>query len=88
MCHDFSSWKADTERCISRELNYDNMSYTFPPLCNQTGIDCLKSLHYDWRKYCPNNDERCESNDEEEHFFCNDSKTCIPKGEHIQFTFI
>ena len=58
--------------------------FTFPPLCNRTEFDCMKNYYADFRKYCPNKDESCEDYaHQENHFFCNDSKTCITKGEFI-----
>ena len=76
LCHDFSFWKAEIGRCIPKKL-LDSDFYTFPPLCNRTEFDCMDGM---WRKYCPNNkDKSCWNYDQEKHFFCNDSKTCIPK---------
>ena len=83
LCHDFSFWKSKTGRCIPKKLN-DNEHYefySFPPLCNRTEFDCMNSVSF--TKYCPNKDENCESHDKETHFFCSNSKTCIPKGELI-----
>ena len=82
MCHDFTFWKAETGRCIPKKLNYDAQFkyYTFPPLCNRTEFGCMDTHYPTFANYCPNKDESCESYD---HFLCNSSKTCIPKGELI-----
>ena len=81
LCHDLSFWKAETGRCIPKKMNnHENADYySFPPLCNRTEFDCMDGLFTD---YCPNNkDKSCEDYDQEKHFFCNDSETCIPTGE-------
>ena len=80
LCHDFSFWQAETRRCIPKELHD---YYSFPPLCNRTEFNCMDGGLENLRQYCPNKDESCEDYDQEKHFFCNDSKTCIPKGEFI-----
>ena len=84
LCHDFSFWKAETGRCIPMKMNNveEYMYYTFPPLCNRTEFDCMDSLWADMKKYCPNKDKSCA---EEQHFFCNDSKTCIPNGNNLTY---
>ena len=76
LCHDFGFWKAETGRCIPKEMNDedDDKYYTFPPLCKRTEFNCMYGRFKD---YCPNKDESCE---DEQHFFCNESKTCIPNG--------
>ena len=79
LCYDFSFWQAETQRCIPKEL-YDEVTengYTFPSICNRTNFDCMQSYVPYFTKYCPNKDKSC---DQENHFFCNDSRTCIPKG--------
>ena len=88
LCHDFSFWNAETARCIPKELhdNQTKLDYTFPPLCNRTEFDCLNAKE-EFRKYCPNKDKNCESYSQENHFFCNKSKTCIPKGKLIFFAY-
>ena len=59
--------------------------YTFPPLCKRAEFDCSDSWAFtDEISYCPNKDKSCEGYDSygwEDPFFCNNSKTCIPKGE-------
>ena len=82
LCHDFSFWETETGRCIPKKLNDDDNSYAFPPLCNRTEFDCLDSYWTFLLKYCPNKDKSCESYGQK-HFFCNISKTCIPKGDLI-----
>ena len=79
LCHDLSFWKAETGRCIPKKMNnHENADYySFPPLCNRTEFDCMDGL---FNLYCPNNNNSCVDYDQEKHFFCNDSKTCIPKG--------
>ena len=79
LCHDFSFWKAETGRCIPKEIFDEELNtyYSFPPICNRTEFDCIDGY---FNKYCPNNYESCE---EENYFFCNESKTCVPKGEII-----
>ena len=79
LCHDFSFWKADTGRCIPKEMHEGEIYYSFPPLCNRTEFECMKGTST-YKKYCPNKDKRCE---EEQHFFCNVSKTCIPNGNNL-----
>ena len=81
LCHDFSFWKAETGRCIPKKMcdEQSNDYYTFPPLCNQTEVDCTEGL---FTHYCPNKDESCVK---EQHFFCNDSKTCIPNGNNLTY---
>ena len=80
MCHDFSFWKTETGKCIPKEMN-GYPSYTFPPLCNRTEFNCMDGW---FNYYCPNNkDKSCEDYNQEKHFFCNGSETCIPKGELI-----
>ena len=82
LCHDFSFWKAETGRCIPEKMNDDETQgyYTFPPLCNRTEFDCMNNTLDYFTKYCSNKDESCESDDQEKNFFCNNSNTCIPKG--------
>ena len=82
LCHDFSFWQAETGRCIPKKAyDYEHMEiYIFTPLCNWTEFDCTKN-DYPFRRYCPNKDNSCESYDQEKFFFCNKSKTCIPKGK-------
>ena len=83
LCHDFSFWRAETGRCIPKKM-FDEVSYTFPPLCNRTEFDCMDGDYESFIQYCPHRDESCESYaPQEDYFFCNDSKTCIPKGEFI-----
>ena len=85
LCYDFSFWQAGTGRCIPKEMYDDeNRGYSFTPLCNRTEFDCMHGVFTD---YCPNKDESCEDYDDdpEKLFFCNDSKTCIPKGEFIGY---
>ena len=72
LCHDFSFWEAETRRCIPKKVNE---FYTFPPLCNRTEFNCMLGM---LPFYCPNKDKSCEGYD---HFSCNNSKTCIPKGD-------
>ena len=84
LCHDFSFWQAESRRCIPKEMYEDETLtfYIFPPLCNRTEFDCRSPIE-SFRKYCPNKDESCERYDKEKYFFCNESKTCIPKGKLI-----
>ena len=87
LCHDFSFWKAETGRCVSKEM-YDfdeKKDYSFPPLCNRTEFNCMDENIPNLKQYCPNRDKSCEK---EHHFFCNDSKTCIPNGNYLTFTFL
>ena len=57
--------------------NNDKGFYTYPSICNRTE-DCL----YGWlTDYCPNKHESCEG--KEKHFFCSESKTCIPNGNNF-----
>lgn len=88
MCIDYSFWNTETLRCIPKELNdYDDFRfYAFPPLCNRTEFDCLNAGIEYFRKYCPNKDENCQSYSQREHFFCDKSRTCIPKGTCISIT--
>ena len=83
LCHDFSFWQAGTGRCIPKRMNEDPY-YSFPSLCNQTEFNCMDIVQLS-RKYCPNKDVSCDGYGQGKHFFCNDSKTCIPKGEFIRY---
>ena len=82
LCYDFSIWNAESGRCIPKKMNdYENGEfYSFPPLCNRTEFNC-KEAQSPFDYYCPNKGEICEVDDQGTHFFCKDSKTCIPKGE-------
>ena len=86
LCHDYSFWQTETGRCIPKKL-FDEESkahYAFSPLCNRTEFNCTDGYLSSFRKYCPNKDISCESYaPQEKYFFCNDSKTCIPKGKFI-----
>ena len=76
LCYDFSFWKAETGRCIPKKMHDETgRYYTFPPLCNRTEFDCMSAPDV-LTEYCPNNHKSCEG-----YFFCNYSKTCIPKGK-------
>ena len=60
------------------------ISYIFPPLCNRTEFNCMSGKYEPFKKYCPNIVENCEifeSYGWKDPFFCNNSKTCIPKGK-------
>ena len=59
--------------------------YSFPPLCNRTEFNCMNSSLEFFKNYCPNKDKSCEGYDQEKHFFCENSKTCIPKGEFVPY---
>ena len=83
LCYDFSFWKAETGRCIPKKLNDKSRHYSFPPICNRSEFDCNKVDRH-LTKYCPNKDESCI---EEQHFFCNGSKTCIPNGNNLTYIF-
>ena len=85
LCLDFTFWKAETGRCIPKKMNNDEeyVFYTYPPLCNRTEFDCIYGK---WPQYCPNVADNCELYNLGEHFFCKNSKTCIPKGELFSFT--
>ena len=83
LCHDFSFWQAETGRCIPKEMYDDEYGYySFPPLCNRTKFNCMEEGKQSLKQYCPNKDKSCE---EEQHFFCNESKTCIPDGKDSNF---
>ena len=43
MCHDFSFWEAETERCIPKKMIEDETPYyyAFPPLCERKEFDCM-----------------------------------------------
>ena len=81
LCHDFSFWERENGRCIPMKMKNHTLHryYTFPPLCNRTEREC--GSYGFVNQYCPNKDESCEDYDQEKHFFCNKSKTCIPKGK-------
>ena len=82
MCHDFAFWQSETGRCIAKEY-LESKQYTFPPICNRTEFNCMDG---DFWNYCPNKDKSCEGYKVygwEDPFFCNNSKTCIPKGKPI-----
>ena len=85
LCYDFSFWRTETGRCIPMEMNYEetDRGYIFPPLCNRTEFNCLDNIFEPFRKYCPNNNDSCESYDQKKDFFCINSKTCVPKGDLI-----
>ena len=83
LCHDFSFWRAETGRCIPKEMYDDEYGYySFPPLCNRTEFNCMSEALDYFHQYCPNKDKSCEY-EVEQHFFCNESKTCIPNGNFI-----
>ena len=81
LCHDFSFWRTETGRCIPKKMYNEQTDeyYAFSPLCNRTDFDCTDGW---WTDYCPNRGEICV---EEHHFFCNDSKTCIPNGNNLSY---
>ena len=81
LCFDFSFWKAETGRCIPKDLISGLNFYTFTPLCNRTEYKCTDQFYDTWKEYCPNKDESCEGYGQETHFFCKESKTCIPIGK-------
>ena len=78
LCSDFTLWTTEGGRCIPKELNDGENLRTFPPICDRNKFDCLDSFFKD---YCPNKDKSCKDYTQEEHFFCNKSKTCIPNGK-------
>ena len=57
LCHDFSLWETETGRCIPKELDDEESepkrSYSFPPLCNRTELNCNNAYYPTFRKYCP-----------------------------------
>ena len=83
LCYDLGFWKTEASRCIPRTLNHNEhyKYYSFPPLCDRTEFDCMDAF-ITLRNYCPNQDESCA---EEQHFFCNESKTCIPNGNNFAY---
>ena len=80
LCHDFSFWQAETGRCIPKDmLVHPNVS-TWPPLCKRASFDCTMGF---FKEYCPNTSDRetCLMYEEDEKFFCEESKTCISRGK-------
>ena len=76
LCYDFSYWKADEGRCISK--TFKDKHYTYAPLCMQDQLECSEGY---FSEYCPNitDSKSCKVGT----YFCNISKTCVPKGRFI-----
>ena len=87
VCYDYSFWQAETGRCIPKDIA-DNLGfYTWPPLCNRTLFSCEGQGHFNL--YCPNSSdhETCMLHEEDENFFCEESKTCISRGKCTYKTY-
>ena len=85
LCYDFSIWKAEPGKCIPKTLvnSEEHKWYTFPPLCNRTAFNCLDAIS-GFRSYCPNFTHfQLNCNHDESRFYCEDSKTCIPRGKTV-----
>ena len=82
LCHDYLFWQPGG-RCVSRKQKAYKVSL-HPTLCNRDEVKCNET--YSKRKrfgYCQYaaSEEACNPTTK---FFCNLSKSCIPKGKFIQ----
>ena len=83
LCHDYSFWQPPI-RCSNNSDLLDEKSHA--SLCNRDGIDCTKT-RTSRKSFCQNtsSEESCWS---KRNFFCNLSKTCLPKGKFSLFFHI
>ena len=82
LCHDYLFWQPG-DRCVSRERK-DYWQSFHPTLCNRDEVKCnetySKEKEFGYCQYAAN-EEACNSSTK---FFCNLSKTCIPKGKFMK----
>lgn len=79
LCFDYSFWQTESQRCVPQDLDHvHTQKYPYPSLCNRTYYNCTDGFFHD---PCPNTDDTESCSKKEDHFFCEESRTCIPKGK-------
>ena len=79
LCHDYLFWQPGN-RCLSWKGKYLGRNL-HPTLCNRDEVKCNETFSNEKRfGYCQYaaSEEACNSTSQ---FFCNVSKSCIPKGK-------